>query len=83
MKAEEREMRKALKCLYLEAPTSVCEDAELKFNSYKASIIKEIDVFYDVAIDCIEMVGSANHQHIEQEAKTKLNKALQELKSKI
>ena len=42
MKAE-NEMRKALKCLYLEAPTSVCEDIELKFNAYRDSIIKEID----------------------------------------
>ena len=60
-----------------------CSDFSDALTEHDNEIKQLIDEFYDVAIDCIEMVGSANYQHIEEEAKAKLDKALTELKSKI
>lgn len=61
MKKAEREMRKAIKCLYLEAPVSVCEDIELKFNTYITEHDNEIKELIDGMIEEIDMKVNENN----------------------
>ena len=46
MRESEKEFRKALMCLYLEAPESVCQHIEATFEAYREDMMKQLNQNY-------------------------------------
>ena len=53
MKDELEEMREALRCLYLDAPQSVCDEIIDKFNAYKRKMEEQLK---DARIDELQSI---------------------------